>query len=155
MSNSQNKQNFSNNNNKSNWNLPNVAFMVGGFFIAPPVGLATAAWLVLGKDVNIGRTVKNTYNEYSPIAKEKFSNLKENFGNSHNGNNPDNAAYQAYKAEKQAENDAKAKQAADDVKTEEQQFAEYTTWQQQAKDEASFADFQNYQKSQQEKADKE
>lgn len=156
MSNENNKEKFTkyDGNGNSNWNFPNVAFMVGGFVVAFPVGIATAAWLALGKDVNIGRSLKNTYDEYSPAAKTKFEELKTKFGNKHSGgNNPDNAAYQAYKAEKAADYEATAQKAADEAKTEEQQFNEYMAWQKQSKDEASFADFQAHQKRQAEQKD--
>lgn len=153
MSDSDKKEKFTKYNGQSNWTFPNIAFMVGGFVIAAPVGIATAAWLALGKNVNIGRTIKNTYDEYSPIAKEKFDDMKDNW--SHKGNNPDNAAYQAYKAEKQAEYAEETKQRDHAVKTEEQQFNDYMAWQKQSKDEASFADFQAHQKAQDEKSDKE
>ncbi|MBL1421327.1 MAG: DUF2852 domain-containing protein [Alphaproteobacteria bacterium] len=153
MSDSQNKEKFTKYKGQSNWTFPNIAFMVGGFVIAAPVGIATAAWLALGKDVNIGRTIKNTYDEYSPIAKEKFDDLKGSW--SHKGNNPDNAAYQAYKAEKQAEYTEETKQRENAAKTEEQQFNDYMAWQKHAKDEASFADFQAHKKNLDEKSDKE
>lgn len=149
MSNSEHNEKFTKIKSQSNWNLPNVAFMVGGFVVAFPVGVATAAWLALGKDVNIARTLKGTYDEYSPAAKSKYDDLKNSFGNKFgNNNNPDNAAYQAYKAEKAAEYEAAAHVAAEEAKTEEQQFNEYMAWQKQAKDEASFADFQAHQKTQ-------
>lgn len=143
---------FKNYQGQSNWNLPNIAFMVGGFVIAAPVGIATAAWLALGKDVNVGRSLKSTYNQYSPIAKEKFDGFTSGFKSNSTNDTSDNTAYQAYKAEKTAEYEAQAQQRDDDVKTEEQQFNEYMSWQNQAKDEASFADFKNHLKSRDTKA---
>lgn len=153
MPHSKTENKFNNHNSQSNWTFPNIAFMVGGFVVAFPVGVATAAWLALGKDVNVARTLKDTYNEYSPTAKQKFDDLKQNW--SHKGNNPDNAAYQAYKAEKAAEYSYEAKQRAQQASTEEQQFNDYMAWQKQAKDQASFADFQAHQKAQAEKTDNE
>ena len=153
MSNSDKKDKFTKYNGQSNWTFPNIAFMVGGFVIAAPVGIATAAWLALGKNVNIASTIKNTYDEYSPIAKQKFDDVKDSWGQK--GNNPDNAAYQAYKAEKQAEYAEETKKRETEATTEEQQFNDYMTWQKHAKDQASFADFQAHQKSQADKSDKE
>ena len=155
MSNSHKKEKFTKYNGQSNWTFPNIAFMVGGFVIAAPVGIATAAWLALGKNVNIASTIKNTYNEYSPIAKDKYENFKSDWQNKGTNSTNDNAAYQAYKAEKQAEYAEEAKQRDEAHKSEEQQFNDYMAWQKQAKDEASFADFQTHQKSQDGKSDKE
>ncbi|MCJ8324888.1 MAG: DUF2852 domain-containing protein [Rhizobiales bacterium] len=142
------KEKFKKYQGQSNWNLPNIAFMVGGFVIAAPVGIATAAWLALGKDVNIGRSLKSTYNQYSPLAREKFDGFTSGFKSNSKNDTSDNAAYQAYKAEKMAEYEAQAEQRDADAKTEEQQFNEYMSWQKQAKDEANFADFKNHLKSQ-------
>ncbi|MCJ8324303.1 MAG: DUF2852 domain-containing protein [Rhizobiales bacterium] len=147
MTSTNQKETFENYQSQSNWNLPNIAFMVGGFVIAAPVGIATAAWLALGKNVNVGRTLKSTYNQYSPLAKEKFNGFTSGFKSNSTNDTSDNAAYQAYKVEKMAEYEAKAQQRDKDAKTEEEQFNEYMSWQKQAKDEASFADFKNHLKS--------
>ena len=141
------KEKFENYQGKSNWNLPNIAFLVGGFVIPLPVGVAIAAWLALGKDVNIGRSLRNAYNQYSPIAKEKFDGFTSGFKSNGKNNTSDNAAYRAYKAEKIAEYEAKSQQLDQDTKTEEKRFNEYMNWQKQAKDEVNFANFKKHLKS--------
>lgn len=119
----------------SNWNLPNVAFMVGGFMIAAPVGIATAAWLALGKNVNIGSSLKQKYDQYSPSIKAKFNSATSS------SNYSENDAYKTYKAEQVATYEAEIKRASDEANDEEKKFYDFVKSRQSAKDKAEFNDF--------------
>lgn len=124
------------NDNHSNWNLPNVACMVGGFMIFAPIGFATVAWLVLGKNVDIIQSAKNKYNEYAPSIKSKFDKYKAK-----PGNYSENAAYNEYKAEQVAEYEAEIERQNSNVSDEEKQFYEFVKSRQTDKDREEFAEF--------------
>ncbi len=120
--------------NQSNWNLPNIACMVGGFMVFPPIGFATVAWLVFGKNVDIIGSAKNKYEEYAPGVKSSFDKYKTK-------GSTDNSAYNDYKADQVAAYEAEIERQNNQVSEEEKLFNEFVKSRQTDKDRAEFADF--------------
>ena len=127
-------------NSNSNWRLPNIAFMVGGFMLFPPVGFAVLAWLVIGKNVDILGTIKSKFNSGAPSMKQQFK-AKRNYG--HTGN----TAFDSYKNDSISALEEEMQRRKEQLKEEETQFNEFVINLQKSKDQAEFDQFMQAQKS--------
>ncbi|NRA88668.1 MAG: DUF2852 domain-containing protein [Rhizobiales bacterium] len=125
----------------SNWKLPNIAIMVAGFVIFPPVGFAVLAWLVFGKNVDIANKISNKFNGMSTGRKCCKSSKKRHYGNT------GNMAFDSYKADSIAKLEEEMQRRKVQLKEEEVQFSEFVTNLQQAKDQAEFNQFMKAQES--------
>lgn len=140
MNHSTSYNNYKCRNSNSNWRLPNVAFMVGGFMLFPPVGFAVLAWLVIGKNVDIAGTIKSKFNSGSPSMKQQFKS-KRHYG--HTGN----SAFDSYKADSISALEEEMQRRKEQLKEEETQFSEFVVNLQKSKDQAEFDQFMKVQES--------
>ena len=134
MNHSTTDNNYKCHNSNSNWRLPNVAFMVGGFMLFPPVGFGILAWLVIGKNVDILGTLKSKFNSSSPAFKQQFKS-KRHYG--HTGN----SAFDAYKHDSIARLEEEMQRRKAQLKDEENNFNEFVINLQKSKDQAEFEQF--------------
>lgn len=127
-------------NNNSNWRMPNIAFMVGGFMLFPPVGLAVLAWLVIGKDVDILGSIRGKFNSGAPSMKQQFKS------NRHYGRTG-NTAFDSYKADSISALEQEMQRRKEQLREEEKYFNEFVINLQKSKDQAEFDQFMQAQKS--------
>ena len=127
-------------NSNSNWRLPNIAFMVGGFMLFPPVGFAVLAWLVIGKNVDILSSIKSKFNSGGPSMKQQFKS-RRHYG--HTGN----SAFDSYKADSISALEEEMQRRKEQLREEESQFSEFVINLQKSKDQAEFDQFMQAQKS--------
>ncbi|MBL1421328.1 MAG: DUF2852 domain-containing protein [Alphaproteobacteria bacterium] len=127
-------------NSNSNWRLPNIAFMVGGFMLFPPVGFAVLAWLVIGKNVDILGSIKSKFNSGAPSMKQKF---KSRHHYSHTGN----SAFDSYKHDSISRLEEEMQRRKEQLKEEETAFNNFVISLQKSKDQAEFDQFMQAQKA--------
>lgn len=127
-------------NSNSNWRMPNIAFMVGGFMLFPPVGFAVLAWLVIGKDVDILKSIKSKFNSGAPSMKQQF---KSKYHASQTGN----SAFDSYKDDAITALEQEMQRRKEQLKQEETQFNEFVVNLQKSKDQAEFDQFMRTQEA--------
>lgn len=127
-------------NSNSNWRLPNIAFMVGGFMLFPPVGFAVLAWLVIGKNVDIIGTIKSKFNAGAPSMKQQFKSRRHY---SHTGN----SAFDSYKHDSISRLEEEMLRRKEQLKEEETMFNDFVINLQKSKDQAEFDQFMQAQKA--------
>lgn len=123
----------------SNWSGSNLAVMIGGFILFPPIGFAALAWMVIGKNVDIVGTVTGKFNSMSS-AKGKFTKAR------HYGNTG-NMAFDSYKADSIAKLEEEMQRRKEQLKSEESAFNEFVVNLQQSKDQAEFNQFMKAQQA--------
>ncbi len=125
---------------KGNWRLSNVAVMVGGFIVFPPIGLGVLAWLIIGKNVNIIGTIKDKLNNLNS-GTYNYEFKKPNF------NRTGNHAFDSYKEESIAELEKEMERRKANLRQEETAFKEFVINLQKSKDQAEFSQFMKAQEA--------
>lgn len=133
---------------QSNWRSSNIGMLVIGFLIFMPFGLVLLAMLTLGKNINLLGMFKNFWNRMTNGADFKqpdlWASARDNY--KRQNYNHDNAAFNAHRAERDAEFNEADKAAFAKMAEEEVAFNEYQAFKQAAEDKAMFARFKADQK---------
>lgn len=137
------------NNDQGNWRGSNVGMLVIGFLIFMPFGLVLLAMLTLGKNINLVGMFKDFWNRMTKGAGFKqpdlWASAADNYKqqNAYNGN----AAFNEYRAGREAEAREAETKAHAQMQAEEDAFNEYQAYKKTAEDKAAFEKFKKFQQS--------
>lgn len=125
----------------SNWQMSNIAVMVGGFVIMPPLGFAALAWMIIGKDVDIVRSVKGLFSKIGSSSNGASKTYRRNYSKT------GNSAFDTYKEESITKLEEEMKRRKEQLREEETHFNEFVINLQQSKDQAEFNQFMKAQEA--------
>lgn len=136
-------------NEQSNWRSSNVGMLVIGFLIFMPFGLVLLAILTLGKNINLLGMFKDFWNRMTKGASFKQPDLWASATDNYKAQNynHNNAAFNAHRAQRDAEFTEADKAAFAQMAAEEEAFNEYQAFKKAAEDKTMFERFKADQKS--------
>ncbi len=141
MSNSASQNQYKYEHNNSNWSGTNLAVMIGGFVLFPPIGFIALAWMVFGKNVDIIGTIKGKASKMSRSSHCKGRGHRRHYGNT------GNMAFDTYKAESISKLEEEMQRRKEQLKEEQTAFNEFVINLQQSKDQAEFNQFMKAQQA--------
>lgn len=133
--------------NSSNWRSSNIGIMLMAILVFLPFGLVLLAMLTLGKNINLVGMFKDFWHRMTKGADFKQPDLwaspKDNY--SRQNYNHENAAFNQYRQQRDADFDQTDKVAFAKMAEEEQAFNEYQGFKKSAEEKANLAKFKAWQ----------
>ncbi|MCJ8323291.1 MAG: DUF2852 domain-containing protein [Rhizobiales bacterium] len=134
---------------KSNWQRTNIGMMVIAFLIFMPFGLVLLAMLTLGRNINLLGMFKDFWRRMTKGASFKQPDLWASATDNYKAQNynHDNAAFNQYRQQRDANFDETDKAAFAKMAEEEKAFNEYQGFKQAAEEKAKFAQFKAWEEN--------